>query len=210
MPRARDFDRRGLTDLLRKQHKVIAKGQALGCGLTMKAVRYRLRPEGPWQRLLPGVYVAQTGTPFEDQRDMAALLYAGPSGVLTGPAALRRHGITVSGNAVDVVVPEDVRRADAGFVRLHRTSRLPRGFCVAGEIRYALPPRAVADAARWLTDIGEVRAVVAGAVQRGLCPVERLVEELRQGPRQGSALLRRALAEVGDGVRSAAEGECTR
>jgi len=30
--------------------------------------------------------------------------------------------------------------------------RLPRGFCVAGEVRYALPPRAVADAARWLTD----------------------------------------------------------
>jgi hypothetical protein len=63
----------------------------------------------------------------------------------------------------------------------------------------------VADAARWLTDLGEVRAVVAGAVQRGLCPVERLVEELEQGPRQGSALLRRALAEVADGVRSAAE-----
>jgi len=84
---------------------------------------------------------------------------------------------------------------------------LPRGFCVAGEIRYALPPRAVADAARWLTDIGEVRAVVAGAVQRGLCPIERLVEELQEGPKQGSALLRRALAEVADGVRSAAEGQ---
>jgi hypothetical protein len=65
----------------------------------------------------------------------------------------------------------------------------------------------VADAARWLTDLGEVRAVVAGAVQRGLCPVERLVEELEQGPKQGSALLRRALAEVADGVRSAAAGQ---
>ncbi len=35
----------------------------------------------------------------------------------------------------------------------------------------------------------------------------RLVEELQQGPKQGSAPLRRALAEVADGVRSAAEGQ---
>jgi hypothetical protein len=206
MPRGSDFDKRGLTDLLRKQHKVITREQALGCGMTVKAVRYRLRQDGPWQRLLPGVYVAQTGLPSDDQRDMAALLYAGPHSVLTGAAALRRHGIVVRGNAVDVVVPDTVGRVDAGFARLHRTVRLPRGFCIAGEVRYALPPRAVADAARWLTDLGEVRAVVAGAVQRGMCPVGRLVEELEQGPRQGSANLRRALAEVADGVRSAAEG----
>lgn len=63
---------------------------------------------------------------------------------------------------MDVVIPAGVQRVDAGFARLHRTVRLPRGFCVAGEIRYALPPRAVADAARWLTNIGDVRAVVSG------------------------------------------------
>jgi hypothetical protein len=33
------------------------------------------------------------------------------------------------------------------------------------------------------------------------------VEELDHGPKQGSALFRRALAEVADGVRSAAEGQ---
>ena len=91
MPRGSDFDKRGLADLLRKQHMVLAREQALGCGLTVKAVRHRLRPEGPWRRLLPGVYMAQTGIPSDDQRDMAALLYAGPRGVLTGAAALRRQ-----------------------------------------------------------------------------------------------------------------------
>ena len=65
----------------------------------------------------------------------------------------------------------------------------------------------MADAARWLTDIGDVRAVVAEAVQRRMCSIEDLVEELDHGPKQGSALLRRALAEVADGVRSAAEGQ---
>jgi hypothetical protein len=137
MPRGSDFDKRWLADLLRRQHKVIAREQALGCGLSVKAVRYRLRQDGPWQRLLPGVYLAQTGIPCDDQRDMAALLYAGPRSVLTGAAALRRHGIVARGNAVDVVVPDTVGRVDAGFARLHRTVRLPRGFCIAGEVRYA-------------------------------------------------------------------------
>jgi hypothetical protein len=206
MPRKAEYDERAFAALVRKQHGVISREQALSCGMSRPTLNYRGRAGGPWPALLPGVHLTHTGTATDDQRDMAALLYAGPRGVLTGAAALRRHGIIVRGNAVDVVVPGDTGRGDAGFARLHRTVRLPRGFCVAGEVRYALPPRAVADAARWLTDLGEVRAVVAGAVQRGMCPVERLVEELEQGPRQGSANLRRALAEVADGVRSAAEG----
>jgi len=48
---------------------------------------------------------------------------------------------------------------------------------------------------------------VAGAVQRGKCPIGALSYELDTGPRRGSALLRRALAEVADGVRSAAEAD---
>lgn len=119
--------------MLRKQYKVIGREQALGCGLSVKAVRHRLRPEGPWQTLLPGVYVTQTGIPSDDQRDMAALLYAGPRGVLTGAAALRRHGVVaVSGGAVDVLIPAGVQRVDAGFARLHRTVRLPRGSASRG------------------------------------------------------------------------------
>jgi hypothetical protein len=208
MPRMCEYDRQAFAGLARRQHGVISRSQALECGLSKEGVRYQVRDGGSWQRLLPGVYLMHTGIATDDQRDMAALLYAGQRGVLTGPAALRRHGIAVTpADVVDVLVPQEVQRVGAGFVCLHRTARLPRGFCVEGEIRYALPPRAVADAARGLTDIGEVRAVVAGAVQRGICAIGHLKEELDQGPKQGSALLRRALAEVADGVRSAAEGQ---
>jgi len=46
---------------------------------------------------------------------MAAPLYAGPRGVLTGVAALRRHGAVAAPAAtVVVVIPEDVQREDAG------------------------------------------------------------------------------------------------
>src|SRR5262249_48512038 len=124
---------------------------------------------------LPGVYLSHTGTATDEQCDMAALLYAGPRSALTGPAALRRHSARAPRtDAVDVLVPQATRRQDAGFARLHRTARLPRLVCVAGEISYVVAPRAVADAVRGMTDIGEVRAVVADSVQGGICPVPRL------------------------------------
>ncbi len=78
---------------------------------------------------------------------------------------------------------------------------------MAGEISYTLPARAVADAARGLADIGRVRALVADSVQRGICPVPWLAEGLAAGPVRGSARLRSVLAEVADGVRSAAEAD---
>jgi hypothetical protein len=52
-----------------------------------------------------------------------------------------------------------------------------------------------------------VRAVVADAVQRDKCAISNLATELSQGPNKGSVLFREALADVADGIRSAAEGD---
>ena len=208
MPRICEFDRRALASLLSRQHGVISRAQAMACGLGAEGIRYRLRVAGPWQRLLPGVYLTHTGQPSADQREMAALLHAGSQGILTGNAALRRFDLAAPlAPGVDVLLPATSRKRDAVFVRIHRTARLPRGFCVAGEIRYALPSRAVADAARGLTRLSDVRALVAAAVQQGTCPLEVLAEEVNHGPVRGSALLRQAMAEVRVGVRSPAEGD---
>ena len=76
-----------------------------------------------------------------------------------------------------------------------------------GPIRYALAPRAVADTVRGLASLRDVQAVVADAVQRGRCEVPELIAELNAGPRGGSALFREALADVADGIQSAAEGD---
>jgi hypothetical protein len=51
-----------------------------------------------------------------------------------------------------------------------------------------------------MTDLREVRALIAGAVQRGNCPLPTLVSELPSGRARNSALLRQALAEVADGI----------
>jgi hypothetical protein len=219
MPRTAEFDRQRLASLAGKQHGVIARAQALDCGMTERVVDYRVRPGGPWQSLLPGVYLTHTGKPDDEAREIAVLLYAGPSSVLTGVAALRRHGLSAgqpgtggrspgqAGGIVDVLVPVTMQRADAGFARLHRTARLPEGFCLAGEARFAFVARAVADAVRPMTDLADVRALIAEAVQRRQCSIQHLAGELAGGPARGSGLLRRALAEVAEGVRSTVEAD---
>jgi very-short-patch-repair endonuclease len=202
------LDRAELDRLLGRQYGVITRSQAADCGLTDKALRHRVRPGGPWQTMVRGVYLAQTGVPSVDQRDMAAVLYAGPGSVITGTAALRQFGLPVAAPAVvDVLVPSARWRDGTGLVRLVRTTRMPAQPCFRGEIRFAMVARAVADAARGTTSLREVRALVAGAVQKGWCGLEDLRQELRTGPATGSALLRRVLAEVGGGIRSVAEGD---
>ncbi len=208
MPKKARFDKQLLTDLLRRQYFVIARDQALACGLTEMALQYRIRTGGPWQRLLPGVYLATVGVASAEQREMAALLHAGPHSVLTGMAAVRRHGFRVPATQlVSVVVPAEVRRQSTGFVQVQRSIRMPPEVCVAGGVRYALPARAVADAARSLRSGRDVRALVAQAIQQQRCSVAMLDTELEKGPAAGSALLRAALEEVRCGVRSAPEGD---
>lgn len=197
-----------LADLLRKQDRVLSRSQAAECSLTLAAVRHRIRADGPWQVILPGVYLSRTGEPTAGQREMAALLYAGRESAITGAAALEWHQIRAPRTElVDVLVPVHCQRQTVGFVRFHRTRTMPKMIFPDGELRYAPPARAVADAVRLLDTTDEVRAVVASAVQRGRLQVWQLAEELSRGPKQRSARLRLALAEVADGVRSVAEGD---
>ena len=202
------LDQDALIRILEDQLDLITRQQALAVGLTGHALAHRLRPRGPWRSLLPGVYLAVTGTPDPLQQEMAALLYAGKSGIITGPAALRCHhiGRTVP-DLIDVLVPAARQRHDAGFVRLHRTTRMPERVWERGPIRYVPPVRAVADTVRGMTSLRDVRAVVAGAVQRRACQVRDLADELNAGPRPGSALFRIALADVAEGIRSVAEAD---
>jgi transcriptional regulator with AbiEi antitoxin domain of type IV toxin-antitoxin system len=197
---------------------VASRGQLLALGMNDRAMQYRLRPGGPWQALLPGIYLSVTGTPTFEQKEMAALLYAGPESLVTGRAALWHHGIG-SGwppDVVDVLLPTERQRVDVNFVRLHRTSRLPSeavpagaapggagprgtgpgGTGKGGPLRLAPVPRAVADAAWQLTSVEDVRAVVDDALRSGRCTLDELAAELDEGPIRGSAALRSVLTDL--------------
>jgi hypothetical protein len=176
--------------LLRQDH-VISRQQAFACGTTRAALAHRARPDGPWQRLIHGVYLAQTGIPTAPQKQMAALLHAGDGSVLTGQAALYGLGLaTAEPHRLDVLVPAARRPGSVAFIRIRRTTRMPERIIREGGRSYVLPPRALADAARFTADLGEVRALIAGAVQRGDCPLGALARELEQGPARSSARLR--------------------
>ncbi len=208
MTRTTRIDRDALAKILDRQINVVARDQALAAGVTSNALRHRLRPGGQWIGILPGVYVAVTGTPTVAQQEMATMLYAGRGSLITGLSALRYYGIRgPSTELVDILIPWSRKRRDVAFVRVHRTSRMPERSGRLGPLRYALPARAVADAVHELTSLRDVRAVVADAVQRGSCAVAQLWAELTAGARAGSALFREALTDVADGIRSAAEGD---
>lgn len=197
-----------LTKLLSRQHGVVSLRQAEGLGLPFSAIRHRIRPGGPWQRIFPGVYLTVSGTATFDQLDMAALLYAGQGSAITGLAALRRWGVqAAAAREVDVLVPAQCCRASRDYVRIHRTTRLPKLVAVDREIQIVLIPRAVVDAARDIPRIEDLRALVAGAVQQGNCTPGELSAELGRSRLRNAACLRAVLAEVELGVRSAPEGD---
>ena len=176
--------------------------------MSPEELRHRIRPCGPWQRLLPGVYLAATGAPARRQLEVAALLRAGTGSVLTGTAALLHHGIRVrETSTITVLVPARQARTSRAYVRVWPTTRMPEFVFTDGAVRFADAARAVADAARELGSFREVRAVAADAVQRGRCRIDQLAGELAHAPVRQSAWLRRVLAEVADGIRSAAEGD---
>ena len=185
MTRSTKHDQAALAATLMRQYQVISRGQAMALGMTASALRQRLRPGGPWQRLLPGVFLAVTGT--------AAV---GLWGVLAPRSTI-----------IDVLIPAARQRRSTGFVRIHLTERMPDRVFTAGPIRLVPLPRAVADAARGMTGLADVRAVVAATVQQGKCTPELLVAELEDGPVQGSALFRVAVSDVCDGIRSSPEAD---
>jgi hypothetical protein len=207
MPKRIVIDHEKLGRILAAQHHVITRSQALGCGIPESTVSVWSSPGGKWQKLLPGVYLAVTGTPTVEQRQMAALLYAGPRSVITGPAAIKARRLRAPAtDVIDVLIPASVKRQSLGYVRIHRTRRMPVPRSV-GLIRFAPAARAVADAAHGYANLADVRALVAEAVQKQACSIAQIGIELSDGPNRDSAHLRKALAAVRSGIRSEAEAD---
>jgi very-short-patch-repair endonuclease len=199
---------RAARTVLGQQGELITRRQALAVGLSKDAVRHRLGPDGPWRAVLPGVYLSHKGELTTGQREIAAVLYAGRGCMITGVAALRRHGVRVPLiDTIDLLIPATTRRTSIGFVQVHRTGRMPERPWRADGMLWAPSARAVADAARGVLGPRDVRAFVADAVQQRKCTVAQIAAELHAGQPQGLAVLRAALDEVADGIRSIAEGD---
>ncbi|MFD3680881.1 hypothetical protein [Streptomyces sp. NPDC058613] len=201
----------------RRQLNLATRHQLTAAGIPSGTITSRSRPGGPWQRLLPRVYLLQTGPPDQRQRALSTVLYAaepaadplsGDTAALTGATALALLGIREApyapGSPVDVLIRSPRRLAATGHVRPLPTSRWPRTITVSG-VPSTRPVRAAADFAARTDDPDRVRAVLAGVVQAGWCHPRDLHAELRASRLLTRPAIAAAAAELLAGVRSIAE-----
>ncbi|MFF8842975.1 hypothetical protein ACF08N_09595 [Streptomyces sp. NPDC015127] len=177
---------------------VVSGAELRARGVTPARAAQQCRAGGPWQVLLPGVYLLRSGPATGEELLRAALLYAGrpvvpaqrqnaatPYGeaMVTGLAALALHGFSgapplTALDVIDVIVPRTRRLRSTGCVRLVRSHVLPCAEEVAG-VPVAPAARALADAVARLTDDPQrVRLLLTEAVRHGFCEPAAVVREL--------------------------------
>lgn len=202
-------------------NSVLTARQLRAHGLTPALIARRCRPGGPWQRLLPQVYLLHEGPPSSHERVRAALLYAGcdpwargPAGpgreaMVTGLTALALHGFRcvppLAGlPRIDVLVSRQRRLRDAGEVALRRARIMPRPRHVDG-LPCAPVPRALADAVAGLDDPDAVRLLLAEAVRGRYCDASAVERELSAAGLLERPAVASALPDLYAADRAAAE-----
>lgn len=193
---------------------VATAGQLVLAGVAERTVYHRCLEGGPWQSVLPGVVFLFTGRPTRRQQVLAAVLLGGADALVTGLEACRRHGVRRGPvrrshvrdliDEVHLLVPHGRQVRSVGYVHVERTTHLPDAVRREG-VPLAPVARACIDAARRMRAEGDVAELLSDPVQHGLCTVAALASELEAGSRRGTAVPRRVLRGVADGVRSAAE-----
>jgi hypothetical protein len=168
----------------------------------------RLVAAGEWQRLAPGIYVVTGLQPCGLAR--GAQEYGGPTSIVSGllaASALRLRWIPPAPTAL-LLVAGDRRLTQTEFVTVRRCSTLTSvERWHRNGVTYSTWPRAVFDAAMQLTELRPVRGVVLGAVGDRLTSVDEQRRLLLSEPRNGTALLRRALRDAVRGCSSPPEAE---
>ncbi|MFE9534244.1 hypothetical protein [Streptomyces sp. NPDC006691] len=195
---------RPLSHLTEVQQRVLSANQLRAHGVSAARTAAQCRPGGPWQQLLPGVYLLHPGPATSEERLHAALLFAGwpaagrakaipaqgqahdqpPGAVVTGLAALAMHRFSAapplhSLDRIDVLVPRTRRLRSTGFVQLVRAVAMPGAEMIAG-VPVAPVPRALADAVAVLDDAEAVRRLLTEAVRCGHTEPAAIVRELTQ------------------------------
>ena len=192
--------------------RIVTTAQLPELGYSPAVARTELRC-GRWQTLVRGVHLTRPDPPSRADWIRVGLLLAGPGAALSGWDAVRLDDLGDRRPPIDEVLilcPTGRHRTCSG-VHIRPSGRdlttSGRGVADLGTVTVAAPARAVADTALTYRTLPPVRALVTTAAQRGLCSFEELTLELESGPRNYSALLRRALTDLAAGALSISEAE---
>lgn len=194
--------------------RVITLAGAQRIGFTDGRIRTQLR-QGHWRRMTSGIFLTRPEAPDRSDWVDAGMALGGPEAVLSGWDAVRQYGVGPARppDAGVLVLVGSGKNRLTGLVRVRPTRRPTRWTAMPArdrnrpDLRVAAPSRAVCDTALDCRQFAPVRAMVTGAVQKGLCTPDDLAAEYGDGPRNGSGFLFKALADVLGGAQSIAEAE---
>lgn len=196
--------------LIDGQRGMSTSTQLLASGWTRGAIRHLASRAG--QIVMPGVYCAHSGSLNEEDRLVAAHLWAGDGALLTGAPALARHGLALPRPplATRFVVPDTRNNRTHGSVETLHAHVLP-AHRILGGIPVVCLERALLDAARGFDcRRDEIRALTIAALQGRLTSPPRLGAALSATNRNGTAGIRHGLADFRAGAWSVPEGELAR
>ncbi|MFG3407204.1 hypothetical protein [Streptomyces sp. NPDC048142] len=213
--------------------RVLSAAQLRARGVSAAQTSAQCLPGGPWQHLLPGVYLLHPGPPTGQERLHGALLYAGRppvsarrapadpadagygEAIVTGTAALALYGFATAGDLgalhrIDVLVPRTRRLRSTRFVEVLRTASMPSAVRVGavrvGEVPVAPVERALADAVAGMSDAADVRRLLTEAVRGKHCEPASLVRELSEAKLLGRPAVVGAVDALLAEGRAVAEG----
>ncbi len=194
--------------------RVLTAREAREFGLSRGTVAHAIDRLG-WQRLARGLVLTAPGAPTRADWAQVGIAMGGPGAALSGWDAARIIGLGApapSSPRVLVLARTGDHRVIGG-VRI-RPTRRPYGTRLGSADHPELAfvpvvsvPRAIADTALDCRSFTAVRGLVTAAIQRRRCTPQQLAAELERCPRNGSAHLRRALADVFANAHSVAEAE---
>ena len=193
--------------LIRRQHGVITRRQALATGLPATTVETWVQ-RGRWTRLDRGIYATGSGPPSREALLWAALLRAGPGAVLSHETAAELCGlIGLPAAAIHVTVPARRNPARGGTmpgIVVHRSACGGRGVS-----RDTGPPRTgiddtVIDLTQTSATASEAFTWLGRAIGLQLTTVRRLRRAAAGRARlHWRAEIGRALTALADGDRPA-------
>jgi very-short-patch-repair endonuclease len=191
-----------LDEYLRRQDGVITLAQARRAGISLEAVKRRVR-SGHWRRCARGVYFVDD-RPFGDAARIRSTVWGyGQEAVASGLAAAWWHGLTrFAPDIVDVTVPRNSHGRTHDGSRLRRRDLDGADVVVHHGLRVTALALTVIEAA--VRQRGGAK-LMDSALQRHVELRELWRAHLRNGGRYGAPAARRLLQAASDGARSEAE-----